>query len=616
MYAIRKTLYTPLNPQDINDFLNPLQIISKGYRGIFEPKAVCREQTVTHFGEEYRRKVRIVSRSLRGLVQMAVLLNPASGFYALELLSDKLLRWFTPLFLLGIAFTNAVLWSEGGVYRLLGVSQILFYALASIGAFVSLRGVSLRLFYLPYYFCLMNFASLHAIWKASIGKVQATWEPERESARGNPNGPHIGLRFIFVMLVLFAAVQGFVTFSKDVAVQEGLFWFLTGLIAYVMGGYIAVMSLISFMTRPFKQQIESDPNFIPKVTLLISAHNEEKVIAAKIENSLELNYPKDKLKIVVVSDGSTDETDSIAGSYADRGILLWPYRPRRGKISVINRAMARVEDDIAILSDANVIYERQAVRELVKHFQNPKIGAVSGSVTVVNAPSRMGIMERVYQRYENYIKEMETRVGSITCVDGAMYAIRKDLYRKVQENVILDDLVISMNIARQGKTIPFEPKAKGYEHAAVTVGEGFWTRVRVIAGAVQAIKQRMAFPRIHQPFLMFKFISHKILRWGMPFLLIGLFSVNLLLIDQEPYMVFLIFQLGFYALGLIGFMSGAAVGFLSIPFYFCMQNIATLAGIWRGLRDGQSVMWDKAERYVAEGGNHPIIEKHVDQTTR
>ncbi len=601
MYAIRRMLYTPLKPQDINDFLNPLQIIAKGYRGIFEPSAICHETTVSRFGEEYRRKVRIVSRSLRSLMQMSVLLNPFRfGFYAIELFSHKLLRWFTPLFIFGIALSNIGLWSEGGIYQWIGAAQLVCYALALTGFLLSSAGVRLRIFFLPYYFCLMNLASLHAIWKSARGQVQATWEPARETHQVDQEKHKVGLSIAIVLVGMLVIVQTFSYLGRGAMIEEKLFWVVVGLIAYAIVGYIATLAFVSLIVRPLKRPNDANSAFIPSVTLLISAYNEAKVIESKIKNSLVLDYPKEKLRVVVVSDGSTDETEAICESYANRGITLWAYHPRHGKISIINRAMKRIDDEIVVLSDANVLYERNAIRGLVKHFKNPVVGAVSGNVSVINAPSRIGFMELIYQKYENYIKEKETLVGSITGVDGAMYAIKRDVYHEVPENVILDDLVISMNIARQGKRILFEPDAKGLEHAAVTVKEGFGTRVRVIAGAIQAMKQRSAFPLMSQPFLFYKFISHKILRWVMPLLLIDLFILNLMLIDQKIYLAMFVIQVGFYAMALIGFVTKASVVVFSIPFYFCMQNIATIVGICRGLADKQSVMWDKAERYVAE----------------
>ncbi len=181
LYAIRKTLYTPLQYNDINDFVNPLQIIALGFRGVFEPQAVCHEKTVSQFGEEYRRKVRIVSRSVRGMMRVSVLLNPFRfGFYTLQLISHKLLRWLTPFFIVGAGVGNIALWSQNLFYQIFGILQVCFYLFALTGWLLAKKGMRSKIFYLPYYFCLMNVASLHGIWKSVRGSAPATWEPERE----------------------------------------------------------------------------------------------------------------------------------------------------------------------------------------------------------------------------------------------------------------------------------------------------------------------------------------------------------------------------------------------------------------------------------------------------
>ncbi len=186
LYAIRKELYTPLRSTDINDFVNPLQIIALGFRGIFEPEAICHEETVNQFGEEYRRKVRIVSRSLRGLMRVSILLNPFRfGFYSIQLISHKLLRWLTPLFILSLALSNIVLWSQAPLYKTIGLLQGFFYLLTLLGFSLSKIGIRSRMFYLPYYFCLMNVASLHGMWKSLRGSAPTTWEPERDKKKSH-----------------------------------------------------------------------------------------------------------------------------------------------------------------------------------------------------------------------------------------------------------------------------------------------------------------------------------------------------------------------------------------------------------------------------------------------
>ncbi|RMF91968.1 MAG: glycosyltransferase family 2 protein, partial [Nitrospinota bacterium] len=207
IYAIRKELYTPLQPQDINDFVNPLQIIRQGFRGVFEPKALCYEQTMHHFEEEFRRKVRIVARSLRGLMRERALLNPGQfGFYALELLSHKLLRWFTPVFLLGMAITNIPLWTRGTIYTVTGTLQALFYAFAGLGFLLSLFRVKSHFLYFPYYFCLINLASLCGIWKACRGTVPITWEPERERREDLAKRQSFLVPLVSVMLISVGSV--------------------------------------------------------------------------------------------------------------------------------------------------------------------------------------------------------------------------------------------------------------------------------------------------------------------------------------------------------------------------------------------------------------------------
>ncbi|RMF84267.1 MAG: hypothetical protein D6736_19680, partial [Nitrospinota bacterium] len=267
-----------------------------------------------------------------------------------------------------------------------------------------------------------------------------------------------------------------------------------------------------------------------------------------------------------------------------------------------------VETELVVLSDANAFYEPDALKHLVKYFQDPAVGCVSGRVTLLNTFNVLSLSERVYQWYEELLRRLEDRVGATVAVDGAMCAIRKELYQKVPSNIILDDFVLAMNIIRQGKRIIFAPEAQGYEYAPITVKEGFKTRVRVTAGAMQTLKHRIGLPPLGQPLLLFEYLFHKFLRWMMPLLLLAIFAVNVSLIDQGAYLALLSAQILFYGLALLGYVTGSSVSILSVPFYFCLQNIAIAAGIWQGLKDRQSVMWDKVERFPVDGG----IEKGND----
>jgi len=246
---------------------------------------------------------------------------------------------------------------------------------------------------------------------------------------------------------------------------EYAFWIIISLIFYTILGYALVLWLIASLFYRKEKKSKQDPNFLPQVTLLIPAYNEDRVISDKILNSLALDYPKEKLKIIIASDGSTDDTNKIVTSYEQEGIFLWSHPQRRGKISVINQAMPQIHDEIVILSDANVTYDKQAIRALVRHFKNSEVGVVSGNVSLIKTSSPVGALDLIYQTYENGVKALESKTGSVTGADGAMYAIRRKDYQAVAENMILDDLVISMNILRKGKRILFESEAKGKEHS-------------------------------------------------------------------------------------------------------------------------------------------------------
>jgi len=387
---------------------------------------------------------------------------------------------------------------------------------------------------------------------------------------------------------------------------EIIFWIIIALIVYTIAGYAFVLYLLASLFYRSKKFQKTYSGPLPEVTLLIPAYNEDKVISSKLFNALNLDYPKEKLHIIVASDGSTDQTNRIVASFQAQGVVLFAYPQRRGKISVINEAMKGVSDPIVVLSDANVMYEPQAIRTLVRHFEDPGVGVVSGNVSLIKTQSLVGKLDLIYQQYENWVKALETQTGSVTGADGAMYALRTVDYRPVGSHVILDDLVISMNSVRQGKRIVFEAEAKGEEHSHCSVKEGFWTRVRVVAGGIQALKQGIAMPTIKQPLLCFQFISHKVLRWLMPLQLLGLFVVNGFILNQGFYFTVFTLQAGFYSLALLAHLSGSTFLFLSGPYYWAIQNIGALLGIWRGLTDRQPVMWDKGERYLEKA----VSEKH------
>ena len=336
--------------------------------------------------------------------------------------------------------------------------------------------------------------------------------------------------------------------------------------------------------------------FYPTVTLVIPAYNEEGVIKDKITNSLSLDYPGDKLTIVVASDGSTDGTNNIASTYRNRGVVLKAFSVRKGKISVLNNTVPTLSSEVVVFSDANVMYKPDALKMLVRNLADPAVGAVTGKVMLRSDRVSFCEGESLYYKVERFLQTAESATGSLIGADGAMYAIRRELYEPPPPTTILDDFVIPMAIARRGWRVVYEAGAIGYEDSAPTVREEFFRRVRIAAGAVQILRERLALPRPNQPMLLWKFCSHKVLRWSMPIWLILLFVSNLFLLAEPFYAGLFMIQGTFYLLGTIGGALQPAGRLFSIPTYFCVAEVATSVGLIKGLLNRQSVKWRVARR--------------------
>lgn len=377
-------------------------------------------------------------------------------------------------------------------------------------------------------------------------------------------------------------------------------YLFVGALIVILYGYVAYPLLLAVLALVYRQRYKKEACY-PTVTLLVAAYNEEEVIEEKISNSLALDYPPERLTIVVASDGSDDQTNKIVRSFSPQGVVLKEFRPRRGKIAVLNRILPLLHTDIVIFSDANTMYHPSAVKMLVRNFADPSVGVVSGDVILLNNHVSFGEAETLYYKYERFIQEKESETGSIIGADGAMYAIRRELYVPPADNTILDDFVISMNVAKQGKRIVYEPDARGYEHSAPNLKEEFLRKVRIAAGAVQSLRQRAGVPEFRQGMLLFKYCSHKVLRWGMPVCLLTLFASNVLLLGEPLYQLFFIMQCCFYLLAVWGVFSRGVSWLATVPSYFCMANIAAAVGIYRGMLGRESVTWRRVARERGSG---------------
>jgi cellulose synthase/poly-beta-1,6-N-acetylglucosamine synthase-like glycosyltransferase len=382
------------------------------------------------------------------------------------------------------------------------------------------------------------------------------------------------------------------------AFLEAVFWASLLVLAYVYAGFPAMLWLL---TRGKSSAPPADPpdDRLPSISFLTAAHNEEPVIEEKIRNCLDLDYPAEKLHFVFVSDGSTDGTDAILERYASHPRVRVVLVPERGgKMRALRQGFPLCRSEVLALTDANTFYQPDALRKLARHFADPMVGCVTGDVRIRPSKQQFGEGESAYYRYERALQAMETAFWSAVGVDGAMYVLRRELLTPPSENIILDDFVISMNAARQGFRIVYDPEAIAAEDPTPTSGQEFWRKVRVVAGGYQAILQREGLPRLGQARLLWLYLSHKALRWAAPlFLLAMAASAAALAGDGLFWRVVLAGQGVFYLLAVAGWLLRVQrLLLLRIPYYFCLINLAALVGLARALRGRQSVIWRKAGR--------------------
>jgi biofilm PGA synthesis N-glycosyltransferase PgaC len=377
--------------------------------------------------------------------------------------------------------------------------------------------------------------------------------------------------------------------------MELIFWTSLGVILYVYVGYPLLLVIIALRARPTRR----DESYLPFVSLIIAAYNEEKVLREKIDNSLALDYPRDLIEIVIASDGSTDATNAIAESYADRGIILYKVIPRGGKTRALNTVIPKTRGEILVLSDANTMFRADAIRKLVRHFVDPTVGAVSGDVRLVDAAESHAHSEGLYYRYERWLQGLESQVGSVIGADGGMYAIARKCFHAPSDRVLVDDFVISMTVARLGYRVLYDPETVAVEQGTLSSAEEFRRKIRVVGGGIQALLLREGLPTLKQPVFIFCYISHKILRWVVPCFLVALFLSSLFLHRQQIYFLALAGQ-GFfysiaaaYAVDRLGIRRFKRIG---IPYYFCLVNGAALIGLWRAISNTHTVMWERTIR--------------------
>jgi cellulose synthase/poly-beta-1,6-N-acetylglucosamine synthase-like glycosyltransferase len=375
-----------------------------------------------------------------------------------------------------------------------------------------------------------------------------------------------------------------------------VFWIVVLLIVYAYVGYAAAVLLLSlFVHRP----VRSDDAYEPDVTLLITAYNEERDIARKLEDCLRLDYPASKFEIIVASDGSTDDTDRIVNSFAARhdNVKLIRVEGRVGKTETQNQAVAQARGEVIVFSDATTEYRGDAIRKLVRNYADPDVGAVSGKYSYRTLEkSAMGRSTIVFWDYENLIKSRQTRIKTITGCCGCIYSVRKKAYVPLPGSVI-SDLVEPLKVIERGYRIVFETEAIAYETTTEKVKDEFRMRVRVITRGMNGILyvRRLLNP-FKYPFVAFQLVSHKVLRWLVPILLVILFGATLALVGRHWfYGLALGGQAAVYGLAGLGVVAerlGYKLRVLALPLYFCVVNLAALVGMFNIIRGERKMVWE------------------------
>jgi poly-beta-1,6-N-acetyl-D-glucosamine synthase len=379
-----------------------------------------------------------------------------------------------------------------------------------------------------------------------------------------------------------------------------LFWTGLSIVLYTYIGYGIVIFLLSKL-KGHKPLVQT--NDYPEVTILIAAYNEELFIENKIRNTLSLDYPKKKLSIFFVTDGSTDSTPDIVKQFPV--IKLFHDAKRKGKIHAVNRVMRFIKTPIVIFSDANTFLNKDAVKNIVRHYADPKVGGVAGEKRIYKKThdNASGSGEGLYWKYESFLKKKDSQVYSVVGAAGELFSIRTSLFEEPGENIIIEDFYLSLSITAKGYRFIYEPEACATETASASVAEEWKRKVRIAAGGFQAM---VKLSHLLNPFrygiLTFQYISHRVLRWTLAPLFLPLIfvaSVWLSIYDHTFYILMLLAQIAFYLLAFAGYIlrdKPISIKGFFVPYYFCVMNFSVYAGFLRFVKGNQSVVWEKSQR--------------------
>lgn len=372
---------------------------------------------------------------------------------------------------------------------------------------------------------------------------------------------------------------------------EALLWVSIAILVYIYAGYPLMVLALG---RLFPRRVKQGPD-LPTVTVIISAYNEERHIEAKIRNMLRLDYPPDRIDLIVASDASSDATDRIVEWFSSANVRLLRVDGRLGKTACQNVAAAAANGDVLLFTDANTMFDGQALRAVVRNFHDPQVGCVCGRLAyTTEGKDATGHGITSYWGYEIALRVAETALGSLIGVSGSLYAVRRSAYRPIAPELI-SDFVIAMDIREQGLRTVIEPEAMCSEDSLDRTDRELSMRIRVAMRALSALAARRRFlnPLRYGTFA-WQLWSHKLLRYLSPLFLMTALLANIALALQGRYEWLLVLQGAAFSAGLIGFLPGRLLGssrLLAQPYYFLLTNVASAISLFRFLRGERVVTW-------------------------
>src|SRR5574343_617744 len=391
-----------------------------------------------------------------------------------------------------------------------------------------------------------------------------------------------------------------------ISIFTWIFWIAAAIVFYSYAGYGILMVMVVFLKKKIMNPQRRYYSFeeLPTLSLVVAAYKEEDYIEEKIQNSLELRYPADKLELVFITDGSNDRTPEIVTKYPQIRLLHQPER--RGKVAAMNRAKPLLTIDILVFCNANTLLNKECLVEIAKHYADPRVGGVAGEKKVVamGSSTAAAVGEGAYWKYESFLKKLDSDLHSTMGAAGELFSVRRTLFETAPEGTIIEDFVQSLKLCLNGYILRYEPNAYACEGPSASIKEEMKRKVRICAGAFQAmVLLKDLFNVFKYPVLSFQFISHRILRWTIcPILLLMVLISNIVLVSLGGglfYSIILALQVLFYAMAILGWVLASReikVKTLYIPFYFLFMNYAVILGFRRYIQNKQTVLWEKAER--------------------